>query len=292
MFSISAHAKINWSLDILGTRPDGYHIMDMLMQCISLHDTLTFVSSDQIFLYSANTDASDDITYDENNLVYRAAQLLKSKTNINKGVTIYLNKRIPSGAGLGGGSADAAGTLIGLNTFWNLNLPMETLAKYALELGADVPFLLGGGLARVNGIGEIITPLSPPPSFPLVLIQPCSALSTAEIFHSFDSFPSSDIIHPKTNKLEQALLSKDINSLCENMYNVLQPISLLKRPEMQSAIDSLYHFGSKGAMMSGSGSVVYGVFENENLAKIAFEQLSKIYDKCYLASSVTHGVIL
>ena len=146
---IRANAKINWTLDTVGVRADGYHLLDMLMQSISLHDTLTLEPAEDV---TFSADGATRVPQDEGNLALRAALALRRHAGTAQGAMIHLHKRIPSGAGLGGGSADAAAVLHGLNALWELNLPMETLRQIGLTLGADVPFCLMGGLAHVRGI--------------------------------------------------------------------------------------------------------------------------------------------
>ena len=183
-FTVLARAKINWSLNILGVRPNGYHELDMLMQQISLSDELVFEPADTLSLTVGGAPG------DENDLVLKAAralaELARQRGMETSGARICLTKRIPSRAGLGGGSADCAETLKALNRLWNLNFPMETLLELGAKLGADVPFCLTGGLARVSGFGERIDPLCNPPHCALVLITPGGGLSTPEVFRAYD----------------------------------------------------------------------------------------------------------
>lgn len=183
-FTVLARAKINWSLNILGVRPNGYHELDMLMQQISLSDELVFEPADALSLTVGGAPG------DESDLVLKAAralaELARQRGMETSGARICLTKRIPSRAGLGGGSADCAETLKALNRLWNLNFPMETLLELGAKLGADVPFCLTGGLARVSGVGERIEPLRNPPHCALVLITPGGGLSTPEVFRAYD----------------------------------------------------------------------------------------------------------
>ena len=175
-----ANAKINWSLSVLGVRPDGYHELDMLMQSVSLHDTLAFEESDGLSLSVDGRPAA----WDEKNLVCRAASLLRARCGQTRGVRVSLVKRIPAMAGLGGGSADGAATLLALNRLWELNLPMTELLSLGLSLGADFPFCLTGGLQRVRGVGELLQPLDAPSSPGLLLVMPDEGLSTGAVFSS------------------------------------------------------------------------------------------------------------
>lgn len=282
MICLKAYAKINWTLDILGTRPDGYHQMDMLMQSVDLYDTLWMEAADEISLTSASGEAtqggedglsSQAVAYDQSNLVYRAALLLRRRCGISAGAGIRLGKRIPSGAGMGGGSADAAAALIGLNRLWGLGLDRRQLCQIGLELGADVPFLLTGGLARVQGIGESITLLFPAPRVPLVLMQPCGGLSTGKIFAAYDALAAGPLARPDNAAAQEALLGGDLAALGAAMNNVLEAASVPARPALARAARALEQAGAIRAMMTGSGSVVYGVFADDKAALAAQRSL-------------------
>jgi 4-diphosphocytidyl-2-C-methyl-D-erythritol kinase len=288
MLCLKAHAKINWTLDILGTRKDGYHLMDMLMQSVDMHDTLWIEEADTLILedaaqaQSAKTAQSSDelssaaVTYDESNLVYRAAKKLRDYCGVQKGAHMRLLKTIPSGAGMGGGSADAAAALRGLVQLWKLDITEEELLKLGLSLGADIPFMLTGGLARVGGIGEEITPLSPAPEVHLVMLQPCGGLSTKEVFGAFDALDPNTLARPQTDIAQTALVSCDLASLGKNMNNVLEGVSVQARPATGEAAKALEAVGAIRGMMTGSGSVVYGVFASREAADAACQKLRPI----------------
>lgn len=285
MLCLKAHAKINWTLDILGTRKDGYHLMDMLMQSVDMHDTLWIEEADTLILedaaqaQSAKTAQSSDelssaaVTYDESNLVYRAAKKLSDYCGVQKGAHMRLLKTIPSGAGMGGGSADAAAALRGLVQLWKLDITEEELLKLGLSLGADIPFMLTGGLARVGGIGEEITPLSPAPEVHLVMLQPCGGLSTKEVFGAFDALDPDALARPQTGIAQTALVSCDLASLGKAMNNVLEGVSVQARPAIGEAAKALEALGAIRGMMTGSGSVVYGVFASREAADAACQKL-------------------
>ncbi len=288
MLCVKAHAKINWTLDILGTREDGYHLMDMLMQTVEMHDMLWLEEADTLVLEDAAlspmllNNAADDalssaaVTYDENNLVYRAAKKLRDFCGVDKGARMRLLKAIPSGAGMGGGSADAAAALRGLVQLWQLDISNEDLLRIGLSLGADIPFMLTGGLARVGGIGENIAPLSPAPKVWLVMLQPCGGLSTKEVFGAFDALDPDTLSRPQTECAQNALLTGSLRTLGAAMNNVLEGVSVTARPAIGEAACALESLGAIRGMMTGSGSVVYGVFESEATAKEACEKLRPI----------------
>ncbi|NCB36540.1 MAG: 4-(cytidine 5'-diphospho)-2-C-methyl-D-erythritol kinase, partial [Clostridia bacterium] len=203
MLRLHARAKINWTLDIIGTRQDGYHQMDMLMESVQLADTLIMEESDTLRLSIEGNESLSDT----DNLVLRAALALQKAAGCARGAYLSLQKRIPVGAGMGGGSADAAAALIGLTRLWKAGKSLSELQAIGLTLGADVPFLLHGGLARVGGIGEEICPLPKAATATLLVIQPCPALSTREVFHAYETMPSPR--HPDTERAQQALLVRD-----------------------------------------------------------------------------------
>lgn len=275
---IQARAKINWALEITGRRADGYHLLDGVMQPIALHDTLTITPGDTLSLSVEGAALSDG----EDNLVLRSARALQAYTGTQKGAALHLVKRIPMGAGLGGGSADAAAVLKGLNAFWQLNLPMETLLNIGVKLGADIPFCLKDAPMRAQGIGEILTSVPCKRTFPLVLIQPCEGLSTKEIFTAYHQE------HPQGGNVEnvmEALKCGDLSLMEASAVNMLQTVSIRKKPVLQTAIGHLYASGASFARMTGSGSVVFGAFETDTAAQSACEDLKSRYPVCILTET-------
>lgn len=275
---IEARAKINWALEIIGRRADGYHLLDGVMQPIALADTLFIEESTALSL----TLEGAALSAGEDNLVLRSARALQAYANTNQGAKIHLIKRIPMGAGLGGGSADAAAVLKGLNILWQLNLPMKTLLDIGGRLGADIPFCLLDAPMRAQGIGEILTPIPCGRTFPLLLIQPCEGLSTKEIFTAYHQE------NPKGGSVEnvmEALKNGDLALMESSAVNMLQTVSVLKKPVLQTAINALYSSGASFARMTGSGSVVFGVFENESAARNACEALKNKYPVCVLTQT-------
>lgn len=274
---IKAFAKINWSLDITGVRPDGYHIMDMVMQPVSLADDISLTPSDDLSIY---TDGYPPSRADSTNLAWRAAELLRSSLQIGKGVHIALHKRIPVGAGLGGGSADAAAVLWGLNRMWDLHLPQEKLESIGLSLGADVPFCLRGGLTRTRGIGELLENRTIHANYWLLIIQPCRALSTRQIFSAWETSAAMD--HPDTEGVLQALSAGDPALLASSIGNVLEPVSASSCPEIPEAVRDLREAGAFAAQMTGSGSAVFGVFRSGAVAEKAYQRLRSGYRTIHL----------
>ena len=274
---IQAFAKINWSLDITGVRDDGYHLMDMLMQPVSLADEITLRPSETI---SISTGGYPPCRADETNLAWRAATALKSYTGYPGGVSIHVQKAIPIGAGMGGGSSDAAGVLYGLNRMWKTGLSSETLEQIGLTLGADIPFALRGGLCRTRGIGEVLENYENKYNYWLVIIQPCAGLSTAKVFSLWKE--ETPTTRPDTESALSALKDGNFPKLCGSIGNVLQPVACRLRPEIETACSALMREGASSARMTGSGSAVFGIFRNAAAAEKAYKALSPTEKSIFL----------
>ena len=264
---LQAHAKINWGLNIVGRRPDGYHLLDMLMQSIALCDDLTIEPAEELSLTVNGTVPLDA----EQNLVMRAARKLQAEYGVRCGARMALTKRIPARAGLGGGSADGAAALLALAELWGIE-EGEDLLRLGLALGADVPFCMMGGLARVSGIGEIVEPVQGAPELPLVLVTPGGGLSTAEVFRLWDngSWPETPL---DTAALGEALYRRDLKAVDALSANALTAPALALMPEIGEAMARLRALGAGAVFMSGSGSTVVGAFDDETKARGAAESL-------------------
>ena len=283
---LKARAKINWTLDIVGQRADGYHLMDMLMQPVTLADDVVLLPADEITL---TTGGSPLLPADEKHLAYRAAMALKRHTGYSGGAAIHVEKRIPVGAGMGGGSADAAAVLVGLNRLWGLNLPTAELEAIGLTLGADVPFCIRGGLTRTTGIGEVMADLPCGKTWPLVVIQPCEGLSTKEIFTAYHEGVVD--VRPDNDAAARALASGDEASLSAAMANVMQPVSEQRRPGIAEAIRALEAQGAFAARMTGSGSAVFGAFADAASAAKAYEALRARWERTFLCETCMESVV-
>lgn len=278
---IKAYAKINWHLAVEGQRANGYHELDMVMQRIDLFDLLEIEPADDLRLFM---DGDASLQTDESNLVLRAARALQSASGTQLGARIILNKGIPLGAGLGGGSADAAATLTKLNDMWGLAYPIENLQALGLTIGADVPYCLEAGPARVQGIGEFIKPFPLNNVYHLLILKAQKGLSTKEVFALFDEQCTGR--QPSvTDQIIASLRGGHLRLLKSLAYNDLQAPAITLLPEIQSAIDSLYSFGAEFAQMSGSGSAVYGAFSNQVEALKAYEALKYSHAFCRLCST-------
>ena len=268
MLKINAHAKINWRLAITGRRADGYHQLHGLMQSISLYDTLILAKStaDQCQMEPPLGVLA------QQNLALRAWLLLKERLGLQQCLSIAITKRIPAGGGLGGGSANAAAVLNGANQLLGLGLSLTQLQQLGLELGADIPFCLQGGLALATGIGEELLKLSSPPPLFLLLAHNGEAVSTAEVFaqykNSGQAFTALAQAVTETKLLTQALLSANLVAIKSGLHNDLQAASLKLYPNLAVVEQALRQLGLE-PLMSGSGGVFFALCESEQAAYAA-----------------------
>ena len=285
--TLKSRAKINLSIDVLGKRQDGYHLVEMIMQTIDLYDLIEIneKDNDQITIKST----SDEIPLDCNNLVYKAANLIKKTFNINKGVEIHIKKNIPVAAGMAGGSSNAAAALVGLNKLWNLNLSNQQLEKIGLKLGADVPFCINGGAVLASGIGEELTLIKGLTKDVCILVcKPDLFVSTKEVYECIDS---KDIDKRPNNKfLIECLKNEDTRQLAENMFNVLEGVTMDKHPVIQQIKDIMTNNRALGAMMSGSGPTVFGLYENREDAVKCKAILEKQFKQTFVVACEEKGV--
>ncbi len=254
-----ARAKINLTLDVLGKRPDGYHQVEMVMQNISLADTIILEKTPGVVSIFCS---HPEVPENEDNLAYRAAMALKLVESYAGGVKIHIDKRIPVAAGLAGGSSNAAAVLIGLNRLWALGLSREHLMHIGSTLGSDVPFCILGGTALARGRGEEITPLKAVPELTLVLVKPPFGVSTAQVYGNFRQEKVAN--RPDTRAMLQAIEAGDSAAIIRLGANVLESVTLELHPQVAEIKDRLTQAGAKGVLMSGSGPTVFGFVEDEN----------------------------
>ena len=262
-----AYGKINLSLDVLGRREDGYHDVSMVMQTVDIYDVITLSKiegKDEIVL---TTDV-------EGNIVYKAIKLIKEEYRIDTGVSAYIEKHLPIAAGMGGGSADAAAALRGMNRLFELGLRSERLEELGVRLGADVPFLIKGGIALAEGIGEKLTALPAFPECSLVIVKPNVSVSTKEVYEAFDSL--TEVVHPNIKKLTDSLGKEDLRYIVKLLGNVLEDVTIKKHGIIDEIKRSLLENGAVFSMMTGSGPTVFGIFEDEEKAVMAGKRLSEI----------------
>lgn len=277
---VKAFAKINLSLDILGKRADGYHLLDMVMHSVSLCDTLTLTEMKEGVTVSCDREG---IPCGPENTVYRAAEAFYRYTKRTPDIQISIDKQIPSQAGLAGGSADAAAVLRALNLMHQTNLSMETLCEIGLTVGADVPFCVVGGAARVQGIGEKWRPVIPLPDCRIVICKPPLGVNTAEAYAKADEQGGTGrALYTKQvlQGLEQGDLS-EIGSALGNAFSDLLPL-----PEVDIIRDHMLRDGAAGACMTGSGSAVYGLFASGDAAEQCGRGLLPLYPETFLCRPI------
>ncbi len=278
-----AYAKINLSLDILGTLPNGYHEVRMIMQSLQLHDTVTLKVSDTPGITMTCSDAS--LPVDTRNLAYRAAVAFCEAYPISDGITLHLEKKIPVAAGLAGGSSDAAAVLRGLNEMYGSPASAGELAALGVKLGADVPYCLMLGTALSEGIGERLTPLPAAPACHCLLVKPAAGASTKQIYTDYDALVQTTAInHPDTDALLSALSKGDYSTLVSGLCNVLEPVTMSLVPDIAVIKDTLRTLNADGVLMSGSGPTVFALFSDPETAKRA--------EARFLATEYAQGTFL
>lgn len=265
------NAKINLTLDITSKREDGYHNLDSIMQSVSIADTVKVEKSNKI-----SVECSVSAFSGEKNIAFSAAQRFFEFTGINGGAEIYIEKHIPDAAGMGGGSADAAGVLIALDKLYETNLSAEQLSFIAKTVGADVPFCLFGGTKRVQGIGEIILDCTSLKNCVFLIVKKGEKLSTADMYRKLDQF--SNLPHNTENFVE-VLKDGNLKQIAENLSNDFEKVCDVSKEK-----ELLLQNGAIGVCLSGSGPSVYGIFENAELAQKAKENIK---DQCIFAEIAT-----
>lgn len=266
---LKALGKINLGLDVLGKRPNGYHDVRMVMQTVYLYDRIVLekINEPQIMLES-------NLFYlpnNENNLAYRAAQLLMDEFAIESGMKIRLEKHIPVAAGMAGGSTDAAAVLFGINRMFQLGLTQEQLMERGVKLGADVPYCIMRGTALAEGIGEDLTQLPSMPRCYVLLAKPQISVSTKKVYEELDSHEITD--HPDIDGIIEGLKEKDLNKITGCMGNVLENVTIAEYPIVGKIKEMMNQEGALGAMMSGSGPTVFGIFDDKIKGRKAAQKI-------------------
>ncbi len=262
--AVKALAKINLGLDVLRRREDGYHEVKMVMQTIHLYDQLHLKKIESGIYLETNLGF---LPVDESNLAYRAARLMKEKYQIEEGIDIRLNKRIPVAAGMAGGSTDAAGVLYGINELFNLGIKRKELMELGVQIGADVPYCIMRGTALAEGIGEKLTSLPPMVKCPVVIAKPQVSVSTKYVYENLKLDEHTQ--HPDIDALIQNIRTKDLPAIAGSMGNLLETVTAKKYPEIEKIKELMRENGALNAMMSGSGPTVFGLFDELETAKMA-----------------------
>lgn len=266
---LKALGKINLGLDVLGRRPNGYHDVRMVMQTVYLYDKIRMKKTKKpgielqtnLFFLPVN----------ENNLAYRAAKLLMDEFQIEEGVKIDLEKHIPVAAGMAGGSSNAAAVLFGMNRMFDLGLSQKELMERGVTLGADVPYCVMRGTVLAEGIGEILTPLSPMPKCYVLLAKPGISVSTKLVYEKLDSHELTD--HPDIDGIIEGLDEADVYKVASRMGNILERVTIGEYPVIEEIKEIMKAEGALNAMMSGSGPTVFGIFDDKKKARLAADKI-------------------
>ena len=279
--TVLAPAKLNLSLDVVGTLPNGYHDLDMVMQTIDLYERLELRRSPYLNLRMPDS----FVPVNNKNTAVKAALAFFDYTGLLAGVDITIHKQVPVRAGMAGGSADAAGVLVGLNELYGARLSMSELCAIGAGIGADVPFALMGGTCRVRGVGDLLKPLPPCPECWFVVVMPSVGISTPEAFQRYDQLGSP--VHPDCEKQEAAVRAGDLRGVCAAAGNALEHCS--GATETPSICALLNENGALTSLMTGSGAAVFGIFEEEERARAAADALRGQYSQVYVARPTRGG---
>ena len=269
--SLKALAKVNLGLDVVRRREDGYHEVKMIMQTIHLYDRLDIRKMKEPGIQIQSN--LSFLPVNENNLIYKAGKLLMDEFGITEGVSVKLDKRIPVAAGMAGGSTDAAAMLWGMNRLFSLNLSLEELMKRGVTIGADVPYCLMRGTALAEGIGEKLSPLPPMMKVPILIAKPQISVSTKFVYSNLRL--DKDTVHPDIDQCIEDIRRGSLTDLCAHMGNVLESVTIPAYPVIREIKEHMMENGAVGAMMSGSGPTVFGLFSDEKTAKKAYYAMRK-----------------
>jgi len=282
---IPAYAKINLSLDVIRRREDGYHELRMIMQTVSLHDTVCLEATGEAGIHLECSGGM--VPADSTNTAWRAAELMFGRFGLAGGLRIKLIKRIPAAAGLAGGSADAAAVLKGINELYALGLDSAELKQLGLQIGADVPYCIEGGTRLAEGIGEILTPMPDLSGIDVVIVRPDIKVSTPWVYSQFDLSQVTERDRPDTEKLIGALAKKDFRTASFYMKNVLETVTMRRYEIVRIAKNRMAEAGAEACLMSGSGPSVFGLFADREKAQKAHAKLSGYREwECFIAETV------
>ncbi len=268
---LNAPAKINLGLDVVRERPDGYHEVRMVMQMLRLHDTVTVEKTQQ-----AGVQLQTDLSFlpvDDGNICCRAAKKMISEFGIRQGVKIYIEKHIPVAAGMAGGSTDCAALLYAMNRLFGLGLGSEELKELAAGFGADVPFFLMRHTALCEGIGEVLTAVPSLPDCSILIVKPPFGVSTRKVYEQL--VLNEDTVHPDIDGIVEALRRRDLRGVCERLGNVLETVTAAEHPVIGHIRDEMLADNAEGALMSGSGPAVFGIFKDRETAKKTYGLMRK-----------------
>lgn len=268
---LKALGKINLGLDVLGRRENGYHDVRMVMQTLYLYDQITIEKTEK-----PGIELSANLFYlpvNENNLAYRAADLLMQEFGVEEGVKITLEKHIPVAAGMAGGSSNAAAVLYGINRMFSLGLSQEELMERGVKLGADVPYCIMRGTVLAEGIGEILTPLPAMPRCTVLVAKPPISVSTKLVYEKLDAHEIEN--HPDIDGVLEGLERQDLKKIASSMGNVLERVTVEEYPVIEEIKEMMKENGALNAMMSGSGPTVFGLYSDKRMAKEAAQKIKE-----------------
>lgn len=265
-------AKINLGLDVLGRRENGYHDVRMVMQTIYLYDNVTLNKIEE-----SKIQLKTNLSYlpvDDKNIAYKAAKMLMEEFNIEGGIEIILDKHIPVAAGLAGGSSNAAAVLVGMNRLFKLGLSQQELMDRGVKLGADVPYCVMRGTVLAEGIGEVLTPLTPMPKCFVLVAKPSISVSTKIVYEKLDAHDIAE--HPNIDGIIEGLDQGDLSKIAASMGNVLERVTIEDYPIIEEIKNVMKEEGALNAMMSGSGPTVFGIFDDKAMAKQAEQKIREL----------------
>ena len=284
---LRALAKINLGLDVLGRREDGYHELRMIMQTINMYDQLDMEISEEPGIRI--TTNLPYVPVNQNNLVYRAANMLMEEFEIKEGLTVDLQKMIPVAAGMAGGSSDAAAAMIGVNRLFQLGLSVKDLMERGVKIGADVPYCLLRGTALAEGIGDKLRALPACPDSYVLIGKPGISVSTKFVYENLHANELKS--HPRIDEMLDAIQWHNLYKMADLMENVLETVTIPQYPIIEEIKNHMKEHGALNAMMSGSGPTVFGLFDDKTLAEQACEALreSRLARTVFLTTVFNNG---
>ena len=266
---LKARAKINLGLDVVRRREDGYHEVKMVMQMLRLYDQIDIEKTQESGIFVRSN--LSFLPTDERNIAYKAAKVMIDQFGLEQGVIIRIEKHIPVAAGMAGGSTDCAAVLYGMNKLFGLRLNQKKLRELGVKLGADVPYCLMRQTALSEGIGEILTPISPLQDCPILIAKPSVSVSTRHVYAHLKR--DEQTMHPDIDGIVTALADGDLYGVTDRMANVLETVTVPEHPVIDEIKKQMMASGAVNALMSGSGPTVFGIFDDEEKAKKACEDM-------------------
>jgi len=265
--TLYAYGKINLALDVTGRRPDGYHLVRMIMQTVGIYDIVTVRKAPDSHERISLTCSRPEVPAGPSNLAWKAAAAVMEHAGLKENISIHIEKNIPMAAGMAGGSTDAAAVIRAMNSLFGLKLTQEKMDAIAVKLGADVPFCLRKGTYLAEGIGEVLTKLPDAPKAYVLIVNPPFEVSTAAVYRELDGIE--DPVHPDIDRLLSLLKEDTLDAFAAEMGNILELVTIKDNPLIGEIRDKIMSAGALGSMMTGSGPTVFGLFDEPQLARKA-----------------------